>query len=131
VVPTLWGGVFLAGGVAVWMAVPRVDHPVATAWRASEASPGRELRSEIRAGAGEPALLKLEWPAYPEAQGYRLRFRDAEGRTLPPVTVESTVFLYDLGSDVLDLPSSFEWEVAAVLRDGSEVVAPPRVHPVP
>jgi hypothetical protein len=129
-IPVLWGGVFLAGGIAVWMTVPRPNAPLAPPWRAG-ADPSlavQDLTSAVRGGAGEPDLLKLEWPAHPDARGYRLRFRDAAGHPRPPVTVESNVFLYDLKRDVLDLPESFQWEVSAILDDGSEVVAPPRTH---
>jgi hypothetical protein len=128
----LWAAVFLAGGIAVWTAAPRDEaHP--SPWRQTADPSGASagLDSEIRASAGEPGILRLEWPSHPRARSYRLRFRGGDGAPLPPVTLEGTVFLYDLRSDVLDLPDSFEWEVAAVLRDGSEIVAAPRRHPQP
>ena len=34
------------------------------------------------------------------------------------------MFLYDLRSNVLHLPDTFEWDVTAELPDGSEVVTP-------
>lgn len=130
-VPVLWGAVFLAGGLAVLSAVPRSRDRLAALWKASSepAAAAREMISEVHAATvGGDALLKLEWPSHPDARGYRIRFRDAEGHALAPVTVEQSVFLYDLKSDVLGLPDSFEWEVSAVLGDGTEVVAPPQVH---
>jgi hypothetical protein len=36
------------------------------------------------------------------------------------------VFLYDLASNVLGLPSRFTWQVTALMADGSEVVSPAR-----
>ena len=129
-VPVLWGLVFLAGGLAVWSSIPHTGDSLAAPWKASSdpAAAARQMVSEVHASAGEPGLLKLEWPAHPDARGYRIRIRDNQGRALAPVSVQSSVFLYDLSSDVLGLPDSFEWEVSAVLRDGTEVVTPPQVH---
>ena len=129
-IPVLWGLVFLLGGVAVWSSIPHSADPLAAPWKASSdpTMAARQMTSEVHANAGGPGLLKLEWPAHPDARGYRIRFHDTEGRALAPVTVQSSVFLYDLRSDVLGLPDSFEWEVSAVLRDGTEVVTPPQVH---
>ena len=129
-VPVLWGLVFLAGGLAVWSSIPHSGDSLAAPWKASAdpTTAARQMVSEVHASAGEPGLLKLEWPAHPDARGYRIRFRDTQGHALAPVTVQSSVFLYDLRSDVLGLPASFEWEVSAVLRDGTEVVTPPQVH---
>jgi hypothetical protein len=83
------------------------------------------LASVIRAGGREQnELLRIEWPAHPRAERYLLRFLDESGRGPAPVTVQGTVFLYDLESDVFHLPSTFQWEVTAVLTDGSHVVTP-------
>lgn len=128
--PVLWGAVFLLGGMAVFSTVPRTGDPLAEPWKASTdpTAAAREMMSAVHASAGEAGLLKLEWPAHPEARGYRVRFRDPQGHVLAPVTVDHNVFLYDLESDVLGLPDDFEWQVSAVLRDGTEVVTPPKVH---
>ena len=126
----LWGLVFAAGGIAVWIAAPAGKRAPSPWGQVLEAGAGGEgMGSYVRWTEGQPEILRLEWPAHPNARSYRLRFRSLDGAPLPPVTLQNTVFLYDLRRDVLDLPESFEWEVAAVLQDGSEIVAPPRTHP--
>ena len=83
------------------------------------------LRSGTRTtGTDQGDLLRLEWPPHPRAQGYVLRFMDRYGNGPAPLPVQGTVFLYDLESDVLALPREFEWEVSALLPDGSHVVTP-------
>ncbi len=127
----VWGVIFVAGGVAVWASISKPTGEVPAVWRVSSANAdaASQMTSVIRElGSDAPDLLRLEWPAHPSATEYRIRFQSERGQ-LAPVSVRSPVFLYDLESNVLRLPSSFEWEVAAVLPDGSEVVSPWRSYP--
>ena len=118
--PVLWGIVLLAGGLAAWHSVAdRETVPVAWQETAGPSGPASRMAAELRSG-GPSDLLRLEWPAHPRARSYEVRFEGASA----PVTVQGTVFLYDLQSNVLHLPSDFGWEVSAVLPDGSEVVTP-------
>jgi len=130
--PALWGVLFIVGGLVVWSSISRDDSGMPEVWRetADPAHPERHLVSATRASENPQGdLLRMEWPAHPQAQHYLVRFRDANGRGPAPVSVQGTVFLYDLNSDVLHLPSRFEWEVTAVLVDGSHVVTPSRRFP--
>lgn len=120
--PVVWGIVLLAGGVAAWHSI--VDREtVPEAWQetAGPTGPASHMAAELRSG-GPSDLLRLKWPAHPSARSYEVRFEGAPA----PVTVQGTVFLYDLQSNVLNLPSDFDWQVSAVLSDGSEVVTPPQ-----
>jgi hypothetical protein len=135
VLPLLWGLLFVVGGITVWLSIPRPDEDLPGAWKqtaGAEVAP-TELVSSVRpGGARQGSLLRLEWPAHPTATGYRLRFRTPDGTARPPVTVQGTVFLYDLHSNALRLPSEFEWQVSAELADGSEILTPAqRFPPVP
>ncbi len=128
----LWGVLLVLGGVSVWNSIRTADPEVPDVWRVSLASPDAAggMTSAIRTmGNDRPAVLRLEWPSHPNAVEYRLRFRADGSVAPPPVAVQRPVFLYDLESDVLRLPPEFEWEVAAVLSDGSEVVSPWRSYP--
>jgi hypothetical protein len=134
VVRLLWGFLLVLGGSLVWNSISRQDPEVADVWRISLASPDASagMTSAIRRlDSDRPALLRLEWPAHPNAVEYHLRFRSGTNAAPPPVAVQRPVFLYDLESDVLRLPDRFDWEVAAVLPDGSEVVSPWRSYPSP
>ena len=128
ILPVLWGVVLLGGGIVVWSSSRgRVD-PVPGVWKETSgpAGPVSELRNDVRtSGPDQGDLLRLEWPTHPRAESYLLRFQ-GEGRPPIPVPVQGNVFLYDLQSDVLRLPRDLEWEVSAILADGSEVVTPSR-----
>lgn len=130
---TVWGILLLAGGILTWSVIPRSRPDVPDVWKVSAASSATESQmiSTIRElGSDSPTLLRLEWPEHPAAVEYRIRFRTSDGAPGPtPLAVRSSVFLYDLQSDVLALPRVFEWEVTAVLPDGSEIVSPWRRHP--
>lgn len=92
--------------------------------------PTDEMQSALRpAGPTQGSLLRLEWPSHPNAESYRIQFLDSRGLGPAPVPVQSTVFMYDMRSNVLNLPSEFEWVVVAILPDGSEIVTPPRRYP--
>jgi hypothetical protein len=129
----MWGILLLTGGVLAWAATPRERATLPDVWKVTVAGTDAqaEMRSQIRdLGDGTSPLLRLEWPEHPDAEQYRIRFRGIDGAPGPsPLAVQSHVFLYDLRSDVLRLPDEFEWEVTAVLPDGSEVVSPWRRHP--
>jgi hypothetical protein len=122
----VWGIVLLAGGLAAWNSVEE-RQAVPEAWRetAGPEGPATHMAAELRPGGPRQGdLLRLEWPEHPLASSYSVRFEGADGRGRTPVTVQGTVFLYDLRSNVLHLPNDFDWEVSAVLSDGSEVVTP-------
>jgi len=127
----MWGILLVTGGVLTWAVIPHRRPPVPDVWRISAVGADAQMTSTIRdPGHGAAPLLRLEWPAHPQAVEYRLRFRALDGTPGPtPLAVPTPVFLYDLHSDVLRLPREFEWEVTAVLPDGSEVVSPWRRHP--
>ena len=123
-----WGVVFLCGGIAVWSSIRGRSDPVPEVWKATSGPAGRASRmeSDVRKSGPHPGdLLRLEWPPHPGAQSYLLRIR-GEGRAPISVNVSGNVFLYDLQSDVLHLPRELEWEVSAVLADGSQAVTPSR-----
>lgn len=127
-----WGGLLLAGGIATWSSIARSPASIPDMWNPTVASADASARmtSALRQlSSGAKPLLRLEWPEHPGAQEYRIRFRSADGPTPTALAVQSPVFLYDLQSDVLRLPDEFEWAVAAVLRDGSEVASPWRAYP--
>ncbi|GJM45323.1 MAG: hypothetical protein DHS20C21_21650 [Gemmatimonadota bacterium] len=129
---TAWGVLLLVGGVATWSSIARKPTPVPTVWNPTVAAANAtsQMTSALRhVSSGAPTLLRLEWPEHPGATEYRIYFRGADGRRPPTLSVRSSVFLYDLESNVLRLPARFEWEVAAVLEDGSEVVSPWRTYP--
>ncbi len=124
--PVLWGVVLLGGGLAIWHSIAGWTS-VPEAWRATSGveGPTTDMVSIVRAGGSQQGdLLRLEWPAHPKASAYHVRFRGPSGRVPTPVPVQGTIFLYDLRSNVLQLPREFDWEVTAVLADGSEVVTP-------
>jgi len=126
----LWGALFLVGGAVIWFSLsgPRREPAVPDVWHETRGEETAvQLQSELRPGGDVHGdLLKLEWPAHPNAREYRVRFRDARGAGPAPVVVQGNVFLYDLRSNALHLPPAFTWDVTAVLPDGSEVVTPPR-----
>ncbi|MEZ5064230.1 MAG: hypothetical protein R3B81_05815 [bacterium] len=130
--PVLFGLLLLSGGVAVYGSV-RGDgaDEVPKAWRQVDGpdAPATAMVSEVKTDGSNGSLLRLEWPAHPKAESYRIRFIDARGAGPAEVPVQSNVFLYDLSSDVLHLPRTFDWIVTAVLPDGSEIVTPKRHHP--
>jgi hypothetical protein len=129
----VWGALFLVGGIALWMAVPGTggSSHVPEVWRETTGPATTDaMQSNVRTGGAlQGDLLRLEWPSHPHAHQYRLRFLDTSGNGPAPVTVQGTVFLYDMRSNALHLPPSFTWEVTAVLTDGSEVVTPRRLFP--
>ena len=132
VLPLLWGVLFVLGGITVWLSIPRSDEDLPEAWKQTsgpEDAPTEMVSSVRPGGALQGSLLRLEWPAHPHATGYRLRFRMPNGAARPPVTVQGTVFLYDLQSNALRLPSEFEWQVSAELADGSEILTPAQRFP--
>ncbi len=129
-----WGVLLLAGGIATWSSIPRGAASIPEMWNPTivSADASSQMTSVLRQlPSGAAPLLRLEWPEHPGAVEYRIRFRSGEGPTPPALAVQSPVFLYDLQSNVLRLPAEFQWEVAAVLRDGSEVVSPWRSYPRP
>jgi hypothetical protein len=130
-ITVLWGVLFLSGGVAVWFATSKKPETLAEPWRESSSSVAG-LTSDTRPNGGEQSnLLRLEWPAHPRAEGYLIRFLDRNGNGPAPIPVQGSVFLYDMQSDVLNLPDRFLWEVTALLSDGTKVVTPPCPHPAP
>ena len=132
VLPAVWGALFVLGGIAIWASLGRRSEPLPEVWKqtAQEERSVGALEAEVRPGGGRQGdLLRLEWPAHPSAKGYRVRFVTQDGYGPAPVTLSSTVFLYDLATNVLHLPEAFDWEVTAVLADGSEIVSPPRRYP--
>jgi hypothetical protein len=131
--PAAWGILLVAGGVLAWAAIPHHHTTLPAVWKVSAADTDAqsEMRSQIRQlGGDSSSLLRLEWPEHPRAVKYRIRFRTDDGTPSPaPLEIPSPVFLYDLHSNVLQLPRDFDWEVTAVLRDGSEIVSPWCHHP--
>jgi len=133
--PPRWGILLLAGGIATWQSISERER-LPVAWRQSAGEgAAAQLQAELRpGGARRGDLLRLEWPAHPSASSYRVRFAAGDGNPRAPISVPGTVFLYDLDSNVLRIPRDFEWEVSAVLEDGSEVVTPAQrvtLDPVP
>ena len=127
-----WGGLLVAGGIATWGSVGEEPAPLPEVWNptAASADASSRMTSALR-NVGAAPLLRLEWPEHPGAVEYRIRFRGGSFSTPTALAVQSPVFVYDLESDVLRLPDEFQWEVAAVLADGSEVVSPWRTYPEP
>lgn len=128
--PALFGMLLVAGGVAVWGSVRGDRAAVPEAWDETTGpnGPAAHMVAQVKP-SGPATLLRLEWPAHPAADGYRIRFLDERGVGPAAVPVQSTVFLYDMQTNVLHLPSRFDWVVTAILPDGSEVVTPTRSYP--
>ena len=81
-----------------------------------------DLRTVLRSpDSGQGELLKLEWAAHPNAESYLVEFEGANGFRKGPFPAAGNVFLYDLTTNVFDLPKDFRWTVTAVLRDGTQV----------
>jgi hypothetical protein len=128
--PALFGLLLVAGGVAVWGSIRPERSEVPDVWNETTGPDGPAARMVAQVKPSGPAkLLRLEWPAHPRADSYRIRFLDERGVGPAPVPVQSTVFLYDMETNVLHLPGRFDWEVTAILPDGSEVLTPTRHYP--
>jgi hypothetical protein len=131
--PLLFGLLLLSGGIATWgVARSGGERGVPDVWNETSGpdAPVVRMVSELKpAGPAQGKLLRLEWPEHPRAETYRIRFTDAGGYGPAPVPVQSTVFLYDMDTNVLNLPTHFDWTVIAVLPDGSEVITPQRSYP--
>jgi hypothetical protein len=126
------GLLLAAGGLAVWGSIQREDSGVPEVWKETTGpdGPSAQLESQLKpAGPAQGQLLRLEWPEHPNAESYLVEFLDERGVGPAPVPVQSTVFLYDMQTNVLHLPSQFQWVVTAVLPDGSQVVTPSRRYP--
>jgi hypothetical protein len=126
VLPLVWSVLFVVGGGLILYTLPnRSKDAPPDVWNPTATS-AAALKTEIRPGGGQQGdLLRLTWPAHPDAESYRVHFA-TNGVGLTPVNVIGNVFLYDLASNVLGLPAHFTWQVTAVTADGSEVVTPPQ-----
>jgi hypothetical protein len=127
VLPLVWSVLFLVGGGLILYTLPdRSNDAIPDVWSPTATSDVTALQTEVRAGGEQQGdLLRLTWPAHPEAESYRVQFA-TNGIGLMPISVNGNVFLYDLASNVLGLPSRFTWQVTALMADGSEVVSPAR-----
>jgi len=125
VLPLVWAVLFLVGGGLIFATLPnRSKNAVPDVWNPTAVSGASELEAGLRSGGEQQGdLLRLTWPAHPDAASYRVQFA-ANGMGLTPVSVNGNVFLYDLASNVLGLPARFSWQVTAVMADGSEVTSP-------
>lgn len=129
VLPLVWSILFLVGGGLILYTLPnRSEESVPDVWDPAATGAVVALKTDVRSGGEQQGdLLRLTWPAHPEAESYRVQFA-ANGIAMTPVEALGNVFLYDLKSNVLGLPSQFTWQVTAVMADGSEVVSPMREY---
>jgi hypothetical protein len=122
--PAFYGLLLVGAGIFVWSILSDDRPSVPKAWQGSapEGSAGGTLQASVRsAGPGQGDLLRLEWPAHPKAESYVVRFEGVNGFATSPIPILGNVFLYDLKSDVFNLPDAFRWSVTAVMADGMQV----------
>ncbi len=122
------GLLFLGAGCFVWSILSERNPTVPKAWQTNGTSsaPDAGLHASLRsAGPEQGQLLRLEWPAHPKAESYLVQFRGPNGFETAPIHVLGSIFLYDMKSDVFNLPDSFRWTVTAVMADGTQVTGPP------
>lgn len=122
--PAMIGLIFLGAGCFVWSIVlERRPQAVPPPWQESLGSqaPTEGFLASVRsAGPEQGQLLRLEWPAHPRAASYEVQFTGANGFETSAIPVLGNVFMYDLKSDVFQLPQEFRWNVTAVMADGTE-----------
>lgn len=125
--PVVLGLLFLGAGCFVWSMLSEKNATVPKAWlTGGVAMPTPGLRASVRSGGpGQGDLLRLEWPEHPKAESYTVQFQGANGFETAPISVLGSIFLYDLKSDVFNLPEAFRWTVTAVMADGTQVTGPP------
>lgn len=117
------GLLLIAAGWFTWVMLSERHVLVPAMWqhvRGEHAS--GELHAVLRSSGSEQGrLLKLEWAAHPNAESYLVEFEGAHGFRKGPFPAAGNVFLYDLTTNVFDLPKNFRWTVTAVLHDGTQV----------
>jgi len=125
------GLLLIAAGCFAWTMLSERRVLIPAMWQhvRGDAASG-DLHAGLRsAGPGQGALLRLQWTAHPRAESYLVEFEGANGFRRGPFPAAGNVFLYDMTTNVFDLPEGFRWTVTAVLSDGTQIVgASSRFH---